>query len=275
MIRSLTALVSRFRSSQAFAAHSRANFGFGALACSLLLNASAFALVGGAPTGGEGARHAVLLTGGRGNFCSGAALARDLVLTAAHCVPPGFDYKLIEFDSLRQPTLRDVAHVVRHPQFDREAARAHRVTADLALVKLAEPLPAAYAPVAVGARATIAVGDKFIVAGYGVAKSGDGSSGGTARTTTLVATGQPGSLQLRLVDPATKGERPGLGACTGDSGAPVFDMKGGTLALIGVVSWSTGPGNSTGCGGLTGVTPLARYRDWIVETAGKMGSPLR
>jgi secreted trypsin-like serine protease len=245
-----------------------------ALACSLLLNASAFALVGGASTGGDGARHAVLLTGGRGNFCSGAVLTRDLVLTAAHCVPPNFDYKLIEYDSLRQPTLRDVAHVVRHPQFDREAARNHRVTADLALVKLAEPLPAAYVPVAVGARPTIAVGDKFIVTGYGVATRGDGRSGGIARSATLVATGQPGTLQLRLVDPATKGERPGLGACTGDSGAPVFETRGGRLAVIGVVSWSTGPGSSEGCGGLTGVTPIARYRDWVVETAGKMGSQL-
>jgi hypothetical protein len=30
-----------------------------------------------------------------------------------------------------------------------------------------------------------------------------------------------------------------------------------------------------GCGGLTGVTPLARYRRWIVEQAGRMGSPLQ
>lgn len=245
-----------------------------ALACALLLNAPGFALVGGASTGGEGARHAVLLAGGRGNFCSGAVLTRDLVLTAAHCVPPNFDYKLIEYDSLRQPTLRDVAHVVRHPQFDPEAARNHRVTADLALVKLAEPLAANYVPVAIGVRAKIAVGDKFIVAGYGEATRGDRNSRGTARTATLVATGQPGTLQLRLVDPATKGDRPGLGACNGDSGAPVFDMSGGRLALIGVVSWSTGPGNSDGCGGLTGVTPVGRYRDWVVETAGKMGSPL-
>jgi hypothetical protein len=31
---------------------------------------------------------------------------------------------------------------------------------------------------------------------------------------------------------------------------------------------------SEGCGGLTGVTPLARYRAWMVEQATKMGSPL-
>ena len=44
--------------------------------------------------------------------------------------------------------------------------------------------------------------------------------------------------------------------------------------MIGVVSWSTGPGGSAGCGGLTGVTPLSLYEGWIVEQARKMGSPL-
>jgi hypothetical protein len=46
------------------------------------------------------------------------------------------------------------------------------------------------------------------------------------------------------------------------------------LVVVGVVSWSTGPNNSAGCGGLTGVTPLARYRAWIIETARKLGSAL-
>jgi hypothetical protein len=118
------------------------------------------------------------------------------------------------------------------------------------------------------------VGDRFVVAGYGVAVRGDGKSGGTVRAATLVATGQPGTLQIRLADPATKGERGGLGACTGDSGAPVYREIGGALAVVGVVSWSTGPALSDGCGGLTGVTPLTRYRAWIVEQARKMGAPL-
>ncbi len=64
------------------------------------------------------ARAVVLIVGSRGNFCSGVALARDLVLTAAHCVLPGADYKIVEYDSARQPQLRDVASVTAHPKFD-------------------------------------------------------------------------------------------------------------------------------------------------------------
>ena len=148
------------------------------------------------------------------------------------------------------------------------------MTADVALLKLAEPLAAKFVPAALAApRRPVAVGDLLLVAGYGVAARGDGRTGGTLRTARLAVTGQPGSLQIRLVDPATKGERPGLGACTGDSGAPVFDDSGGEMAVLGVVSWSTGPALSDGCGGLTGVTPLGRYRDWIVTTAAKLAGP--
>jgi secreted trypsin-like serine protease len=89
---------------------------------------------------------------------------------------------------------------------------------------------------------------------------------------TLIVTGQPGSLQIRLFDVATRNLRAGLGACTGDSGAPAFEAA--SEAVIGVVSWTTAPRDEEGCGGLTGVTPLLLYRQWIVEMAKKLNSPL-
>jgi secreted trypsin-like serine protease len=244
-----------------------------ALAC--LVPVAAHAMVGDAPNAPAAvARHVVLLVGSHGTSCTGTAIARDLVLTAAHCALPGSDYRLVEFDAAHQPTLREIAEIARHPQFDLNTLLGHRATADVALMRLAAPLPAAFAPALLAPSRTVAVGDRFLVAGYGVSVRGDGRTGGTIRTADLVATGQPGSLQLRLTDPVGKGERAGLGACTGDSGAPVFDPAGGTAAVVGVVSWSTGPKLTAGCGGLTGVTPLGRYRDWIVETARRMGSPL-
>jgi hypothetical protein len=118
------------------------------------------------------------------------------------------------------------------------------------------------------------VGSRFTIAGVGVTIRGEGSSAGTIRVAGLVATGQPGSLQIRLVDPVGQGSRDGLGACTGDSGAPVFEDRPGGPAIVGVISWSTGPNGSEGCGGLTGVTPLTLYRDWIVRTARGWGFAL-
>src|SRR5258708_4067675 len=122
----------------------------------------AAAIVGGAPAAPPGiARAVVLIVGSRGNFCSGVALARDLVLTAAHCVLPGADYKIVEYDSARQPQLRDVKSVSAHPKFDLKTMLAHRATADVALLKLAAPLASAMPAALNGPGFTVAPGDPF------------------------------------------------------------------------------------------------------------------
>jgi secreted trypsin-like serine protease len=196
------------------------------------------------------------------------------LLTAAHCVQPSADYKLVASEPGDTPVLKDIARIEREPQFDLKRLFDHLATADVALIKLAEPLPERISPVRIGSETeTVAVGDTLVVAGYGVTVRGDGRTGGTVRTAPLAVTGQPGSLQIRLFDPTTKGVRAGLGACTGDSGAPAF-RTGDGLIIIGVVSWSTGPNLSAGCGGLTGITPLVRYHAWIVDTARRLGSQL-
>jgi secreted trypsin-like serine protease len=161
------------------------------------LASPAHAIVGGGAPAADGVgRHVVAIVGSRGNFCSGALIARDIVLTAAHCVAGDATYKLVDY------------------------------------------------------------------------------SGGAVRAVSLIATGKPGTLQLRLVDAATGGAREGLGACTGDSGAPAFEDQDGRAVIVGVVSWSTGPNLTAGCGGLTGVTPLTLYRDWIVKTSRGWGAGL-
>jgi secreted trypsin-like serine protease len=240
---------------------------------------NAAAMVGGAPAADAGiGRSVVLILGSYGSSstaCTATAIGRDLLLTAAHCVQPGAEYKLVASKTGEAPVLKDVTRIEREPQFDLNRLFGHLATADVALIKLAEPLPARIPSARIGSETeTVAVGDTLVVVGYGVTVRGDGRTGGTVRAAPLAVTGQPGILQIRLVDPTTKGVSAGLGACTGDSGAPAFRDAGGNLTIIGVVSWSTGPNLSAGCGGLTGITPLVRYRAWIVDTARRLGSPL-
>lgn len=252
-----------------------------ALCLSAILSAAtamapAAAMVGGAAPAADGAgRSVVMILGSYGTACTATAIARDVLLTAAHCVQRGADYKLADTWSTRTVELKDIVHIERDPQFDLKRLFGHLATADVALAKLAQPLPAKIPPVPLDdATQPIIAGDPFVVAGYGVTVRGDGRSGGTVRAAALIATGKPNSLQLRLVDPRTKDASAGLGACAGDSGAPVFRDHDGSLTIVGVVSWSTGPKLSAGCGGLTGATPLVRYRPWITAAARALGSPL-
>lgn len=236
------------------------------------------AMVGGAQPAADGVgRSAVMILGSSGTMCTATAIGRDLLLTAAHCVLPGATYKLL--DRLpapgHEPVLKSILRIERNPKFELKRLFGHLATADVALAKLAAPLPARIPPAALedGSRPVIA-GDTLVIAGYGVTVRDDGPTTGVVRSATLVATGQPGTLQIRLVDPRTKGNSPGLGACTGDSGAPAFRNDSGKLTIAGVVSWATGPRLSAGCGGLTGVTPIVRYLGWIDKTARTLGSPL-
>ena len=241
----------------------------------LLAVTPAYAIVGGGAPSGEGVgRSVVTIVGSRGNFCTGALISPRIVLTAAHCVQPGADYKIVEYGADRQPSLQDVKSVAIHPGFNMQTMLAHRATADVALLQLISPVRGK-APSMLGLPTIpIVVGSRFTIAGIGVTVRGDGKSGGTIRAAGLTATGKPGTLQIRLVDPVNQGARDGLGACTGDSGGPVFEDKQTGSAIIGVVSWSTGPNGSAGCGGLTGVTPLTLYRDWLVQIARQWGAGL-
>jgi len=250
-----------------------------ALAGSFLLCAPAAALVGGAtPADDAVSRHVVLVVGPRGNgrmACTGTAIARDLVLTAAHCVAPDAKTFVVERGNGRRARIIRVAGSERHPTFDFDTAVSRGETADVALLKLAEPLSAQRSPAALSEREIVLIGERFTVAGYGVTIDGGDGRLGPLRTATLMAVRSPSNRHFQLADPATRGETAGLGACSGDSGAPVLEDTGGRLVVMGVVSWATSPRGRAGCGGLTGATPLAPFREWIVETAKKLGSPLQ
>lgn len=239
------------------------------------LGLPAAAIVGGARRMANSGGPIVMIVGTRGNdgiLCSGTALARDLLLTAAHCVAPGTRVQIMLSAGSR---MMPVDAVAQHPRYDAQSYARGRVTADVALIKLAAPLPDSVSPVGLAADSeTVAAGDRLLVAGFGMTTPGKTSSTGTAHMATLIVTGRPGNLQIRLVDPATRGARLGLGACTGDSGGPAFRESEGRLRVLGVISWSTGPADSEGCGGMTGVTPITLYRPWIVEQAKKMGATL-
>jgi secreted trypsin-like serine protease len=237
---------------------------------SLSLGAPALAVTGNAPPAtGWAARGIVMVIDSRGDLCTGTALTRDLVLTAAHCVARAQAYEVRPYQTDVTIGVRSVA---LHPRFDLASYSASRATADIALIKLATQLPDIVVPAALAAPRRVTIGETLTIAGFGTLAAGTERGLRVPREAKLTVTGSPGSLQIRLYDNATRNQRPGLGACTGDSGAPAYDGEG--PLVIGVVSWSTAAGDEEGCGGLTGLTPLIAYRAWLLDTARKFNSPL-
>jgi secreted trypsin-like serine protease len=225
------------------------------------------ALVGGAPLADQTtARYVVLIMGGR-SLCTGVAIASDLVLTAAHCVQDSGKYRLLSFEG-RKSEMREVTGMTAHPQFT-----SRTDAPDLAVLKVATQPASKLTPAPLSERrAPPSVGDRFIVAGFGVAVQGDRKSAGKLRAATLVVTDRPSAQQLSLIDPTKLGDAAGLGVCHGDSGGPVLDER--DRALVGIISWSAGTSGEPTCGFVTGVIPIARYRFWLEDTAAKLGSPL-
>ena len=230
---------------------------------------------GGAPSADGVGRSVVTIVGSRGNFCTGAMIAPRLVLTAAHCVQPGATYKIVEYGADEQPQLQDVKSVAIHPGFNMQAMLAHRATADVALLQLEAPPKGKSA-----GRARHAATFRSSSAAASPSPASASPCAATARAAAPSASpawSRPASRarcrsgwSIRV----GQGTRDGLGACTGDSGGPVFEDKQGGPVIVGVVSWSTGPNGAAGCGGLTGVTPLTLYRDWILQTARQWGAGL-
>src|SRR6516164_749904 len=150
--------------------------------------ASARAMVGGASLPDASiARHVVLIVGGH-SLCTGVAIAPDLVLTAAHCVLENGKYRLLKFEG-RRAVSKEVTAVTPHPQFSPRSDAP-----DLALVKLAASPPPGLIPALFSdRRAPPTVGERFVVAGFGVAAQGERRTAGTLRAATLVVTDRPNS----------------------------------------------------------------------------------
>ena len=123
--------------------------------------------------------HSSILSYPQGEHGTGAMIAPKLVLTAAHCVQPGADYKIVEYGADRQPSLQDVKTVAIHPGFNMQAMQGHRATADVALLQLAAPARGKTPAVPGMPNIPITVGSRFTIAGIGVTVRGDGKSSGT------------------------------------------------------------------------------------------------
>ncbi|SFJ67594.1 Trypsin [Bosea sp. OK403] len=247
-----------------------------ALVAALLAAASpALAVVGGTTSRDAGGMRASTLRieTSRGELCSGAAIAPELVLTAAHCLMGGGSVRVISLDPRFRTRRHPVIAVLPHPSFVPGTTPRTQPGTDLALLRLASPLPPDIEPLSLGGG--LWQGEAVTMAGFGLAIEDNKGTARRLRETPLVNAGNytTANTVKVAVDTQTKGESPGAGACRGDSGGPVLRGSSASRDLVGIVSWSSGPLNSRArriCGGFTAITPINEHRSWITEASARL-----
>jgi secreted trypsin-like serine protease len=247
-----------------------------ALATALLAGSTpALAVIGGiASQDVRGARASTLrIETSRGELCSGAAIAPELVLTAAHCLMGGGSVSVVSLDPNFRPRRHAVLAVMPHPSFVPGTTPRTQPGADLAMLRLSAPLPSDIQPVTLGGG--LWQGEVVTMAGFGLSVETNKKTARRLRETRLVNAGNyttQNTVKV-AVDPEARGETPGAGACRGDSGGPVLRGEIRSRDLVGIVSWSSGPLNTRErriCGGFTAITPISEHRAWITESAARL-----
>ncbi|MFC3998383.1 S1 family peptidase [Nocardiopsis sediminis] len=212
----------------------------------------------------------VSLQQGGEHFCGGSLIDSEWVVTAAHCVegsePEQITTRIGSNDHTSGGTEAEISRIVTHPDFDYDLDEL-TVVADIALVKLAEPVeqePIAIAPEAGGA------GTPTRLLGWGATCEGDDCPEPRSvlqeLDTEIVSgdrcTGLDGATEICTQHPTEDAQ-----ACYGDSGGPQIRRGPDGWELIGATSrdgdYDSDPLCSTGPAIWTDVTA---YEDWIRNT---------
>ena len=211
------------------------------------------AIVGGAEDEGPLARRSVMVLSSNGGVCSAVVLAKDVVLTAAHCVTGAAEHRVHFRDETGEPVLITPAAKAVHPGYNAKAIETRSRSIDLALVRIPEALPAQFERATLSA-GTVAKNSPVTVGGYGLAREGEAKSSGTFRTASLTAVEPYGPSRILLWADGSGT----ASACQGDSGGPM--ASGATVAAI--TSWSS-PAKGRSCGGVTQGILVGPQRHWI------------
>jgi hypothetical protein len=244
------------------------------LAClsGLILTAPVIALVGPAREAPEFAPYVVTVldksgggSGGGASFCTASVIAPNVVLTAAHCVSNLSNTRIFFRGGHSQLVFFDVASIAVHPEFRPKIGRKHLISIDLALLRLAEPLPATFKPIELTDSGPVAIGQPFRMAGFGRADESVSGTSGVLRAGILVASGPKSPVLVWLTDP----DGAGLGGCTGDSGAPVLAIT--QPALVAVAIRAKGNGGHS-CGAMTEAVLMGPQMPWVRKTLQAWGA---
>lgn len=215
------------------------------------------------------------------SYCTGALIAKNIVITAAHCfdrtVLPnsGPQFNILFENVYREDGSRTVRRGLKkilHPRYNTAIQNAPRYDHDIALLQFAGDLPSEARVVQIDTNETPNYSSKLITAyGYGRSVEYTGAKGenlrasaGTLRRTTLQLDDYFNYYPDRYS--TTPYQRTNL--CQGDSGGPQFMNIDGVVKLIGVTSASYGeklPNGLQKCNWGAGGTKVGYTSQWILQ----------
>ncbi|MGH3087258.1 MAG: S1 family peptidase [Rubrobacteraceae bacterium] len=214
----------------------------------------------------------------KAQFCGGALIDRNSVLTAAHCVEDtpakrvGVTVGRTVLSS-RQGKVRRVSRIHVHPKWN-----PRTFANDTAVLKLNKPVKGV-APIELATESQDSLeeaGESATVAGWGntIAQPPDGGAGSRypdrMREAPVPLVSDSDASQIYGTDfieslMVAAGET-GKDACKGDSGGPMFTRVSGKYTQIGITSWGVGCG-AEGFPGVYAEVNSSSIRSFIVKAA--------
>ena len=207
----------------------------------------------------------VLMIISNGELCTGAPIAENIILTAAHCLVGGKKentfaafYTSLSCESgfNRNTHSLRVAKILVHEDYNPKV-EADITTADIALVFLESKIPAGY-PIYKIASPDQVIEDVLVMYGYGRTGSKKGGSG-------ILRKAIINSSDYKIDRPNKKisvSQSNGVGICQGDSGGPSLVMIDGEYQILGINSYVVGSKDDI-CNNASYETLVSEYSNWI------------
>jgi trypsin len=216
-------------------------------------------IIGGAEARSGRYSYAISLQNNRGHFCGGSLIAKDIVLTAAHCQKPNTNYKaVINRHDLNESTGEKIGvqREIPHPNFYAQELTDN----DYMLLVLNRPTEADVELVQLNSKASVPSNNQALIAiGWGdtdpdedynvfadrlMSVGVNAISNRECRASEGHYYGEHESYENSILDMMLCAKARNKDACGGDSGGPLVipgdDPRGAGDRQVGVVSWGIG-----------------------------------